>query len=111
SAEGGRGMRLDARADVFALGCVLFKCITGTNAFAGDSALAVLAKILLDVPPRLSEVATVPAWLDELCARMLAKDRDVRPEDGTAVAADMRAHAGEGLDLEDRPPASVSATG
>jgi tetratricopeptide (TPR) repeat protein len=111
SAEGVRGHRLDARADVFALGCVLFKCITGTNAFAGESALAVLAKILLEVPPRLSELAHVPPWLDELCGKMLAKDRDVRPQSGAAVAAELRLHANEVLDLEDRPPASVSAPG
>lgn len=111
SAEGVRGTRLDARADVFALGCVLFKCITGTNAFAGESALSVLAKILLEVPPRLAELAPVPSWLDELCARMLAKDRDARPDDGAAVAAELRLHAKDVVDLDTRPPASVSAPG
>lgn len=43
---------LDARADVFALGCVLFECLTGKPAFSGDNPLAVLSRVLLEeVPP------------------------------------------------------------
>jgi hypothetical protein len=81
-----RGGQLDARADVFALGCVLFECLTGRAAFAGEHLVAVLAKILLDEPPRVSELRpdASPA-LDDLVARMLAKDPERRPRDGAAV--------------------------
>src|SRR5262245_36740079 len=45
--------QLDARADVFALGCVLFECLSGRPAFTGANVMAILAKILLDEVPRL----------------------------------------------------------
>src|SRR5262249_55089402 len=43
--------QLDARADVFSLGCVLYECLTGQPAFWGENDMAVLAKILLSEPP------------------------------------------------------------
>ncbi|XYH95857.1 protein kinase domain-containing protein [Sorangium sp. So ce1128] len=86
--EQARGERsVDARADVFALGCVLFKCLTGRAAFQGVGALAVLVKVLLDDPPRLRELRPeLSEELDALVARMLAKQPDERPRDGAAVA-------------------------
>ncbi|MFO0739537.1 MAG: protein kinase [Labilithrix sp.] len=87
--EQARGDRaVDARADVFALGCVLHESLTGQPAFAGGNVVAVLAKILLEDPPRLRALRDdVPVELDEVVARMLAKDRFVRPPDASAVAA------------------------
>ena len=85
--EQARGTRtLDARADVFALGCVLYECLVGHPAFAGDNLLAVLAKVLLDDPPTLrSERPELPAALGDLLERLLAKDPDVRPADASAL--------------------------
>jgi eukaryotic-like serine/threonine-protein kinase len=78
---------IDARADVFALGSVLFECLTGRPAFVADHALGVLAKIVVEDPPRASELrADIPPALDALVARMLAKQRESRPENGAAVA-------------------------
>src|SRR5207249_12084566 len=63
---------LDARTDVFALGCVLYRCLTGSSAFGGDESLAVLAKILLaDVLPPSAIEPAVPPGLDQLLLRML----------------------------------------
>jgi eukaryotic-like serine/threonine-protein kinase len=84
--------RSDARADVFALGCVLFQCLTGTPAFEGDSAIAILGKILFGDAPRVSELwADVPEDLDALVARMLSKDPALRPADGANLAAALAA--------------------
>ena len=44
------GGAIDARADVFALGCVLFLCLTGTPAFDGDSPASILGQILFGEP-------------------------------------------------------------
>jgi eukaryotic-like serine/threonine-protein kinase len=77
---------VDARADVFALGCVLFVCLTGRPAFIGANPVAVLAKVLLEEAPRARHFEpTVPPQLDELIARMMAKDPAARPRDAAAV--------------------------
>ncbi len=87
--EQARGTRdLDARADVFSLGCVLFECLAGRPAFAGSSAAAILAKIVLEEAPRLATVRDgLPQELTDLVDRMLAKDPVKRPAEGGMVAA------------------------
>jgi tetratricopeptide (TPR) repeat protein len=97
---------VDARADVFSLGCVLFECIAGVPAFAGEHLIAVLAKVLLEDARPLRELASVPREVDELVARMLAKDPDKRPPDGAAVAAALGALVARAAD--DRRSASVA---
>jgi eukaryotic-like serine/threonine-protein kinase len=108
--EQARGERdLDARVDVFALGCVLFECLTGRRAFAGDHGMAVLAKVLLDDAPRPSDLREqVDEDLDRLVARMLAKDRVLRPADGAQVAAALDAMRGPLSSLRGRPPIGSS---
>jgi eukaryotic-like serine/threonine-protein kinase len=79
---------VDARADVFGLGCVLFHCVTGAPPFDGDSAVAILAKILFGEAPRVSaRWPEVPEDLDALIAQMLAHEPTLRPSDGANLAA------------------------
>jgi eukaryotic-like serine/threonine-protein kinase len=87
--EQARGLRdVDARADLFALGCVLYRCLAGRPVFAGAGATAVLAKILLEEAPRLREACpAAPRALDELVAQLLAKDPAARPPSAEAVLA------------------------
>jgi len=89
--EQARGNRdVDARADVFAVGCVLFECLTGRAAFAGDHVMAVLAKVLLEEVPRVADMRVgIPASLDELVFRLLSKDPSDRPEDGAALVREL----------------------
>jgi len=78
---------IDARADVFGLGCIAFECLTGRQAFEGEHVMALLAKILLEETPRVRELRPeIPAALDELVAQMLSKDRENRPADGSTIA-------------------------
>ncbi|WP_437962860.1 serine/threonine-protein kinase (plasmid) [Sorangium sp. So ce119] len=83
---------MDARADVFALGCVLFQCLTGGPPFAAATMAAVLTKILFEVPPRLRDrLPGAPPALDALLARMLSKYPGDRPRNGLTAAAMLRA--------------------
>ena len=83
---------LDARTDVFALGCVLFECLTGQPAFSGAHVVAVLAKVLREEAPRVRQLRPeLPAAIDDLVARMLSKDRRGRPADGTAFLRELDA--------------------
>jgi tetratricopeptide (TPR) repeat protein len=86
--EQARGQReIDARADIFSLGCVLFKCLAGSPPFEGNSVLAVLTKVLLEEAPRLRHLRPeVPPALEELVMQMIRKDPTQRPTSAAAVA-------------------------
>jgi len=84
-----RGEDLDGRADVFALGIVLWECLTGRPLFEGDSDAAVLMQVLEKELPAPSTFAPeVPPAVDELVLRLLSRDRRDRPE-STAAARDL----------------------
>jgi tetratricopeptide (TPR) repeat protein len=87
---------IDARADVFALGCVLYECLVGKPAFVSEHLMGLLAKVLLEeVAPPSRVVDGIPTALDALVARMLGKDPERRPADGAAVAAELAPIAAE----------------
>ena len=78
---------IDGRADVFALGCVLFECLAGRPAFVAQHVLALLGKILREDPPPLRQlVPHAPKDLEDLLIAMLAKDPAARPADMAAIA-------------------------
>jgi tetratricopeptide (TPR) repeat protein len=91
--EQARGdLRIDARADVFALGCILFECLTGRAAFLGETVMAVLAKVLIAEVPRVRELVPVlPEALDDLVARMLAKEPSARPSSAASLVRELSA--------------------
>jgi len=109
------GVRVDARADVFSLGAVLFECLTGARAFPGSHPLAVLAQLLLGEAPRLREhQPAMPAALDALVARLLAREPTSRPADGAAVLVALEALGPSGagvLHSVPPPPPPTAITG
>ena len=85
---------VDARADVFALGCVLYELVTGYPAFAGENYLAVRSKILLAAPPRLRALCPeAPHELEAIVDDAIAKRRDERPASAAALATALAALA------------------
>ncbi len=78
--------RVAPPADVFALGCILHECLTGRPAFEGASPVDVLAKVEAGLVSRPSELRPeVPAWLDAVVVRALARDPAARFADGAAL--------------------------
>jgi hypothetical protein len=75
---------VDARADVYALGCVLYKALTGEVPFARDDGAAKMWAHVHDDPSPASETAGVPKTFDDVIARAMAK----RPEDRYPSAGD-----------------------
>ena len=80
---------VDGRADIYALGAVAYFLLTGRNVFEGQTVVEVLGKHLFDVPSApSSHVATpIPADLEALVLRCLAKDREARPPSASALRA------------------------
>ncbi len=80
------GQTVDMRADVFALGALMFKCITGHAPFDGEDAIAVLAHLLFDATPDVCAIVpNVPRAVGDLLEKMLAKEPSDRYADCTAV--------------------------
>jgi ABC-type transport system substrate-binding protein len=69
------GTGVDARADVYSLGCVLFECLTGSRPFDRDSELSVVFAHLNEPPPHPTDIrADLPSAFDDLIETALAKD-------------------------------------
>jgi WD40 repeat protein len=88
SPEQVNGHRSDARADVFALGSVLYELVSGRRAFGGSTTAQVLAAILRDEPPSLMSLQHgVPASLEAVVRRCHGKRPSDRFSSGNEVAA------------------------
>jgi tRNA A-37 threonylcarbamoyl transferase component Bud32 len=89
--EQARGDAVDARSDLFSLGCVLYECLTGTRPFQSPSVSAILVKILTEDPPAVDPGALgLPGALEDVLARATAKDPSARYPSGAAMIAALR---------------------
>jgi serine/threonine-protein kinase len=80
-ASGMRSEELDARSDIYSLGVVVYKMVTGRVPFTSDTPVGYLRKHLIEPPPPFRAVApglSVPAQVEAVVMKALAKDRDQR---------------------------------
>jgi tetratricopeptide (TPR) repeat protein/tRNA A-37 threonylcarbamoyl transferase component Bud32 len=88
SPEQARGSKVDGRSDLFALGALLYECVTGRPAFSGANVIEIGAQVLhFDPPPPSRFNPRVPAELDRVTLKALAK----RPEDRFQTAEEFAA--------------------
>jgi serine/threonine protein kinase len=93
SPEQARGKTVDVRTDIYALGCLGYKMVTGRLPFHADNAMDLIVKQLNDAPPSPSKLApNMPPSLSRTIVRMMAKSREERPSlaDIRQTIADLR---------------------
>ncbi|HEY7509230.1 MAG TPA: protein kinase [Vicinamibacteria bacterium] len=92
------GEAVDHRADLFALGAILFEMLAGRPAFGGRNAIEILHATLHEQPPALTGSPAVAA-VDRVIRRALAKRPGDRPQSAEAMAEELRAVRGGSDDL------------
>jgi serine/threonine protein kinase len=97
--EQAKGLSVDARADIFAFGCVLYEMLTGRPAFEGDSATDILSRVLQRDPDWTILPSYVPPSIERLLRLCLEKE----PRKRRQAAGDVR------LDLEHATTEPVAA--
>ena len=109
SPEQAQAQTLDARADVYSLGAVLYESLTGHVPFEGKTAFATIYQVLHDEPtPARSLNPSVPPDLARICAKAMQKDRRDRYRTMMEFALDLEhflqgeAVSAEGPTLEQR---------
>jgi eukaryotic-like serine/threonine-protein kinase len=108
SPEQARGEKVDARTDIFSLGVMLYEMVTGRAPFTGATTSEVIAAILRDEPPPLTDNA--PQEMERIVSQALRKDRAERYQSVKDLLIDLKDLKRE-LEIESRLQRSALRTG
>ena len=110
SPEQATGKKVDGRSDLFALGALLYECITGKSAFSGTSVIEIGAQVIHVTPPPPSQInPNVPAQLDRVTMKALQKNPDARYQSAAELINELKTVSAS-LPLEDDNPPRAPAS-
>jgi eukaryotic-like serine/threonine-protein kinase len=112
SPEQARGEKLDARSDLFSLGCTLYCLCTGTKPFQGENTLAVLTSLAMDTPKSVHERnPAVPRQFSDLVMQLLSKNAEQRPASAAALLQQLQQCSFWFDDTANRPMRALPVSG
>ena len=112
SPEQAQGQAVDARSDLYSLGCVLYELLTGSPPFTGDTPVAIAYKQVNETPiPPSQRNADVPPRLDAVVMKCLAKNPANRYQSAGELSADLeRVKQGQEVEATPLMPSAGEAT-
>lgn len=121
SPEQCKGLSVDQRSDLHAIGCVLFKAVTGSHPFEGKNFIDTVVQIITVPAPSFSKLKLdfkIPSTLEQVIMRCLAKEPAMRYRSASALQTDLeRVRDGKAIsvtkrerDLENKRAITILAT-
>jgi predicted Ser/Thr protein kinase len=109
--EQAEGKPVDRRADIFALGVMMYELAVGLRPFAGETNVSVLTSLLRDTPRPLTEIRhDLPPVLSDILQRCMEKDPARRYSTAAELRADLEALGGQNVLKAPAPPWAYAAS-